>query len=88
MSGAPVIPEQLSPLERLYKKLFLDKDGRTNQWDEAGIGEQAHHLRIASELTPAELVENFFHSVAHYAGYECDQPFYPGSAVGRHADVT
>ena len=77
MSSAPVIPEQLSPMEQLYMKLSLDKDGRTNHWGEPGIGEQAHHLRIASALTAAELVEDFLKSVAHYAGYEYDQPFYP-----------
>jgi hypothetical protein len=64
-------------MEQLYMKLSLDKDGRTNHWGEPGIGEQAHHLRIASALTAAELVQDFLKSVTHYAGYEYDQRFYP-----------
>jgi hypothetical protein len=71
LSGSPVIPKKLSPLESLYKSLG-DRAKR-----EQGVGEQEHHLRVAKAMTAKALVTAFLQSVEHYGDYRNDQRFYP-----------
>lgn len=67
---------ELSPLEQRYMLLSLDKDGRRERYADDGIGEQAHHLRLAEAVSGDELVADFVDSVTHYASYSNSQDFH------------